>query len=358
MMDNRKILVVLTGGTIGSAITDNTINVSGTSVYRLINEYYREYGECDDFVIEQPYSILSENTTLNTWNKLCGYLSDKDFNEYSGIIITHGTDTYSYTAALLGLLYDNCIDIPMVLVSSNYAIGEPQSNGLNNFANAVSFIRENSSMNEQDSRYKGVFCIYEDNFGVNCVYKAREIMEADTCTDQFKPFGGQYFGHIEGNNFVYNTMHENHCCTDLDKRFCSEKHKNVDKKIVFYKEVINIKSYPGLNYEYIDIEKIQKKKSESEASDIPEGSIKYPAAVLNNAYHSATVCVARGTESFADFAKRCSNAGIHVYINGFKRNLKDEYASLKELDNYHVTRLYDMSPEMAYAYVLVKENLL
>lgn len=351
-MKDKKILVVLTGGTIGSTIADNTINVTEKSAYVLINEYYKKYGESDIFQIEQPYNILSENTTLDTWTKLCSYLSKLDYDNYEGIIITHGTDTYSYTSALLGLLYDNFLNIPMILVSSNYAIGEPESNGLNNFANAVKFIKENNESDNLKSKLSGVFCIFEDNFGVNRVYKAREIMEADTCTDQFNVFGGQYFGHVEGNHFIYNDKHINHCMTDLDEYFSGLKCKNVDRQIIFNKEVINLKSYPGLNYEYINIEKTRNFEEKAECS-----FTKMPVAVINNAYHSATTCVTGENNSFINFAKKCKRQGINVYVNGFKQNLKDEYASIKELQNVAITKLYDMSAEMAYAYVLVKENL-
>lgn len=334
MQQQKKILVVLTGGTIGSVIDnqEHVIQTDNTSTYRLLREYEDKFGVNQDFIVEQPYNTLSENINLDLWNRLCRYIRSKNLQNYAGVIITHGTDTYSYTATLLAALFDDFVDIPIILISSNYAIGEPFSNGLRNFRNAVCFIEK------ETGREKGVFCIYENNHGTMEVFRGAEITEADTCIDQFGVFGGEVYGMMEKECFVKNKKHNNHCISLVQDRFNA-----FVKDITLKKEVILIKNYPGLNYDYIRLE-------------TKSGS---PAAVVQYLYHSATACVSSGnpSNSFIAFAKRCNAAGIKVYAAGFKEKIKDEYITMKVYAEADIIKLYDYSPEAAYANVLIAENI-
>ena len=71
---------------------------------------------------------------------------------YSGVILTHGSDTLAYTSALLGMYFRH-FDIPLFIIASNKPIGEKGSNGLFNFTSAVGLIK--------GGKYKGVFTLYE-----------------------------------------------------------------------------------------------------------------------------------------------------------------------------------------------------
>ena len=60
-----KILIVLTGGTIGSKIQNNTINVTQ-------NNYLKDFLDSNfkqiNFKIIKPLNILSENSLPSDWN--------------------------------------------------------------------------------------------------------------------------------------------------------------------------------------------------------------------------------------------------------------------------------------------------
>lgn len=334
MQQKKKILIVLTGGTIGSVIDDqnHVIQTDRKSTYRLLYEYEDKFGVNQDFFVEQPYNTLSENINLDVWNQLCRYIQSKKLENYAGVIITHGTDTYSYTAALLAALFDDFVDIPIVLVSSNYALGEPLSNGLNNFRNAVCFIEKESG------REKGVFCIYENNQGVSEVFCGAEITEADTCVDQFGVYGGEVYGVMKNECFVKNKKHHKHCGTPVHNRI-----NPFAEDICFKKDVLLLKSYPGLNYDYI--------RFDAETSR--------PAAVVQYLYHSGTAYVdsSSHSHSFIVFAGRCGEAGVKVYAAGLKKQVKDEYVTMKSYCEAEIVRLYDVSPEAAYVNVLIAENI-
>lgn len=340
---SKKILVVLTGGTIGSVINNNTINVEDRSCYDLLKKYQEKWGLDDDFkfIVEQPYNTLSENITLDIWTQLCSYLNRINFSDYDGIIITHGSDTYSYTASLLGILFNKCLSIPMVLVASNYAIDVLGSNGLSNFRNAVCYIKqkykekqEKIDLHEPEQHYE-VVCIYKNRIGRDIVYRGVEITEADTCIDEFGTYGGEIFGTIENEIFVKNKNHLNHCESDI---YIS------NRDIKFTNEIMVVKTVPGLNYNYINLNYNQQRYGHQ------------LGAVLINLYHSATACIMGTDESFLHFALKCKNSGIPLYACGFKKHVKDKYETLQLIEQANINKLYDMSPEAAYSNVLIEIN--
>ena len=70
-MKKNKICVIFTGGTIGSSITDNCVDLDGRSASRLINGYTSKYGDAISFDERKPLNILSENVqTEDTLHKL------------------------------------------------------------------------------------------------------------------------------------------------------------------------------------------------------------------------------------------------------------------------------------------------
>ena len=105
-MTDKKILVIFTGGTIGSAINGESINVESDCKFRLVADYNLFYGE-RNFECIQLYNILSENVGFTHWEKLVEYLLKVNTSEYSGIIITHGSDTLSYKPTKTSALIDS-----------------------------------------------------------------------------------------------------------------------------------------------------------------------------------------------------------------------------------------------------------
>ena len=136
-----KVLVIFTGGTIGSQLSNGWISPDGHTKRELIRRYEEEYGNSVQFVTKAPYSILSENLSSKKINILVKTVLESLDGGYDGIIVTHGTDTLQYSAAALSLALGNeCI--PVLLVSGNYPLDDSRSNGHINFAAAVEFIKQ------------------------------------------------------------------------------------------------------------------------------------------------------------------------------------------------------------------------
>lgn len=191
----KNILVIFTGGTIGSTITDNIISPNKSTSSLLINKYNELYddNECV-FDVSYPYSILSENLSATELNILIKEIKQNIEEEYDGIIVTHGTDTIQYTAAALDYIFCD-IEIPILIVSSNYPLENVEANGLINFAAAIKFIEDNIS--------NGVFVAYENHDGIVYYHRGNKLVKHLETDDQLFSID-MPFAYLDNNNIVVN----------------------------------------------------------------------------------------------------------------------------------------------------------
>lgn len=322
-----KILVLFTGGTIGSTVVDNVINVNDSTSRVILNGFSSAYpDEQVDFTILQPMNILSENITPKHWQVIYNALLEADFTSYDGVIITHGSDTISYTSAFVGFCFGNT-PVPIVLTCSNYVLTNPKSNGQANFNNAVLLVTRNNM--------RGVFVVFQDSKRRNKVYLATRLQEADPYHDQFSSCGGADYGELIEGKFLPKLIKTN---PKLPKK----------EKITAYKpnlppvdnacEVMAIKAYPGLNYNNYALTSKTK-------------------AVLCNLYHSSSNCIEKNEYSITEFISRCKSNGVDVYLMSFKKVYGDLYQTTKLIVESGGIPLVNISFEAAYVKLNLAYNL-
>lgn len=191
-----KILIIFTGGTIGSVVHGDYISADKKTPYRLLSEYEKIYGRDFDYDVLQPYAELSENNTGETVFALISCAKENIGGNYDGVIVTHGTDTLQYTAAALSYTFGKC-GVPVCVVSANYIIGDKRSNGLKNFRAAVNFIRR---------KIGGVWVVYKNSDGENVtVHNGARLLESQAFSDCFYSAGNSFYGYFDsGENFIKN----------------------------------------------------------------------------------------------------------------------------------------------------------
>ena len=320
----KKILVVLTGGTIGSLVQGSNVDVTNVSAYRLISLYQEQYGREDEFEVIQPFSVLSENMTPKTWGKLCNVMKNISYDEYKGIIITHGSDTLAYTAAFIGMLIGN-VKVPVILTAADYPLEDARSNGIANFRSAVGLIGTDIA--------GGVFVVYRNEKKEMAVYLATRLTEAEPYTDQFRGFGGIAFGRMEAGRFIPCTDRINPTMKEMAQTGSILK----EREFSFDKKVLMIRPYPGLDYRFISLEE-------------------KPAAVLHYLYHSATACTVDEEHSLICFLERCRRKGIPVYTASYKTTEGRFYVTAREIMEKGAIPLKNISPEAAYAKLMLLYN--
>lgn len=124
----EKIGVITTGGTIGSILSGNAMSVDpkGDVIRREIEQLCDEQG----FKIELKAALNknSEDFTPVDWGTLIDAVNAFISEGVRRIVITHGTDTMAYTAAALGLAFQNS-GVRLCLTGSFYALDAPNSDG-------------------------------------------------------------------------------------------------------------------------------------------------------------------------------------------------------------------------------------
>ncbi len=304
-----NILVIFTGGTISSSLNDGYIGPNEANNFKLIDSYKKcNPDKCSgiNFSTAMPYYILSENMTGRYINLLADCI-DKALasNTLNGIIITHGTDTLQYTSAALSYIYPD-VKIPIVLVSSNYILGDSRANGTENFAAAVDFILkcnrydfpiegiQNSNdthvpYNTNDIRHSGVYVSYKNKNESAVIHYGARLLAHMSYSDEIYSVDNIVAYH---NKDRKNDNYSQTACNNI-----SEKNHRVicDKKPRFTENspVMFIRPYPGQKHDFV-----------------PE----HVKAILLDTYHSGTLC----TESaeLRDMFLNAKSRNIPVFLTG------------------------------------------
>ena len=321
----KKILIVFTGGTIGSRTQGRIINVDRRQSHALLSQYVQKYGETANFLPVQPLQLLSENTTYSTWNRLCAYLFSIDLQAFDGVIITHGSDTLSYTAALVSFLLRHT-PVPVMLTAADRPLADVKSNGLENFKAAVDFIT--------NAGLKGVFFFFFDKQMKKAIYLASRLCQADAYLDVFTPFGGAPFGYMEHGAFIPNISP----CNPKPEELRADQKPVFTQPPVFITPVLMVQPYPNMQYDLFPVQNTK--------------------VVLLYLYHSATACT-QGEEatSVLPFIERCRRQKTAVYGASFKRRQASGlYATEHALLQAGVAPLFNISPEAAYTKLCIAYN--
>jgi glutamyl-tRNA(Gln) amidotransferase subunit D len=140
--DHKKdILVLHTGGTIASRVSYETGGVKASFEQEDMVQMYPEVIE-EANIHSEVYvgKIMSEDMEPGHWQGIAEKI-DEVKDEYDGIIIGHGTDTLSSTAAALNLMLKG-VDIGVLLVGSQRSSDRPSTDARMNLFCATKFLAE------------------------------------------------------------------------------------------------------------------------------------------------------------------------------------------------------------------------
>jgi len=282
---NKKLLLIKTGGTIGTSEKEGVRSLDKSTTDALFRLSVLSE---DNFEVAAPLNILSENLKVSDWQILLDYIKSVNFNNYSGVIITHGTDTLAYTAAFITLITKG-LNIPIVLVASNHPLSDARSNGAENFRDAVNLILS--------KKYIGTFVCF-----------GGETFEGSTIQN-WKPFEHSYT-RFTSNNFRF--LH-----TAAEKQLLYKSLTTLQKNIVI------MHPYPDVNYERIDLSRV--------------------SAVIRTTYHSFTY-----SNQIEILKERCKQANVPLIVAPTKSSSDAVYDS--KIDG--LIEVPDTSLETVFAMVV------
>ncbi|NLU53023.1 MAG: asparaginase [Clostridiaceae bacterium] len=144
----KRILIIGTGGTIASKK-----HPTGLRPELEIDDLIRLSGIPQDKCHIEGITIMnidSTNMTPDRWIDMARCIQ-KNYENFDGFVITHGTDTMAYTGAALTYIFHN-LNKPVIITGSQYPITEEYTDAIQNLTDAVYFAMEN---------IKGVFICFD-----------------------------------------------------------------------------------------------------------------------------------------------------------------------------------------------------
>ncbi len=308
-MQKIKILVIFTGGTIGSSVENGVISPDRKNKFTLIESYLKG-NDGVAFETLELYNILSENLDAEHLNRLYECVIENSDSDYNGIIVTHGTDTLQFTTAFLALTLGG-LNLPVITVSANYPLSDSRTNGFANFFAAVDFIRSNGK--------SGVFAAYTNSGEKPKIHCGARLLPHRPFSDSLESLGGCY-GEIISGEFVEN-------------RDCPENKYEPDKceynPLSSKRKVLFIRAYPNM------------------VASEPGEEVK---ALLVEGYHSGTLPT--GTDDLSELCKKARQSGLPVWLTGSVEGFN--YESKMHFESLGIKLLPPMSPIAAYMYVWLK----
>ena len=134
--NNTSVLLIYTGGTIGMIENPETgalENFNMEQLQKYIPELHN-FGFCiDTYQFDPPMD--SSDMDPEAWKRLVSIISDH-YDQYTGFVILHGTDTMAYTASALSFMLEN-LSKPVILTGSQLPIGMLRTDGKENLITAI-----------------------------------------------------------------------------------------------------------------------------------------------------------------------------------------------------------------------------
>ena len=217
----KNILLITTGGTIASS--DSTDGLYPALASEELLSHVPEVRSICTVSTVQLYNLDSTNMRPEYWLEVARYIR-KVYDDFDGFVITHGTDTMAYAAAMLNYLIQNSRK-PIVLTGAQIPIEKRDTDARENLTDAF--------MYAADDYASGVHIVFGDK--IIAATRARK-----TRTKSFNAFSSIDYPEI---GFVRGSV----------KYYIRD---SVEGETVFYDDidtrVIVVKLIPGMSAEIFD----------------------------------------------------------------------------------------------------------
>ena len=216
----EKVLLIYTGGTIGMGCNPRTHALEPLDFDHLaqnLPEFQYLRTSIDTYHFHPP--VDSSDMHPHLWAKLVDIIS-RQYDDYDGFVILHGTDTMAYTASALSFMLEN-LTKPVILTGSQLPIGQLRTDGKENLVTSI----ELASAHHPDGRAMvPEVCIY---FGGHLLRGNRSTKQSADGFDAFASFNHPVLCHA-GVTFVY---HEHHILMpDYESRMIP--HTKMDTNVI------------------------------------------------------------------------------------------------------------------------------
>lgn len=220
----KNILLLTTGGTIASELTENGLapSIDSSDIVSIIGGITNSYNVTTKDILK----LDSSNIQPEEWKLIANSIYE-NCKGYDGIVVTHGTDTMAYTSSILSFMLKN-IPIPVVITGSQLPLTNPLTDGIENLRCAFAMA---------SSGIGGVFLA----FNRKVILGSRAVKVRTKGFDAFESVNSPYAAIIDSSGLRINY--------DIIKH--AEGEFKLEDKLC--KDIFLIKLTPGLNPEIFDM---------------------------------------------------------------------------------------------------------
>ncbi len=171
---------------------------------------------------EVLYQIFSENMKIKYWLETAQKIAKIANSGTKGILLAHGTDTMSYTAAALAFLLKD-LTVPVVLVGSQRSSDRPSSDAAMNLLNAA-YVAGNADLAEVSVCMMG-----ETSHDYGLIHRGTRVRKMHSSRrDAFRTIGDTPLGIIQNRQIRYFTDDYAHRPTGQQECYTA---KNIEEKV-------------------------------------------------------------------------------------------------------------------------------
>ncbi|BHH82282.1 asparaginase [Desulforhopalus sp. 52FAK] len=225
---SKKILIIATGGTIVCASSDNGLlpHYNVDDLLKCVQPCHKHHTINGTMVM----NIDSSNMTPKYWLTIARAI-EKEYSQYDGFVVTHGTDTMAYTAAALSYILEG-LDKPVIITGSQYSMTDSATDAIHNLNDAILFASEDLA---------GVFIAF-DGLLIN---GTRGIKTKTKSYDAFKSVNYPPVAGVKHNRISYNQSVCAHFKNDFSHNKSTANSLRVATRVE--EKIFVLKLFPGLD---------------------------------------------------------------------------------------------------------------
>ncbi len=275
-MEHSKvnILIIYTGGTIGM-VKDFETGALKAFDFNKIQKNIPELKllDCDISTISFENPIDSSNMNIQQWTKLANIIK-KDYENYDGFVVLHGSDTMSYSASAMSFMFEN-LDKPIVFTGSQLPIGDLRTDAKENLITAIQI----ASLQNKNKPTIQEVCLYFEYK----LYRGNRTTKIST----------EHFNAFSSPNFPSLAQSGVHLKVNEDLALKKATSKKLKVNTLFDDNVAILKIFPGINQNVI--------KSVLTIPDLK--------GIILETYGSGNTTTAKW---FIDLLQEAINKGLHI----------------------------------------------
>lgn len=222
-MAHKKVLIIFCGGTISmSKNKEGSLEIAhGAEQFFQLEPRVVDLAEID---VHFLCNVDSADMQTEIWVEMVKVIQEK-YDQYDGFVVTHGTNTLSYSASAISFAIQN-LGKPVVFTGAQIPAEAISTDARNNFVNAIRVAT---------MELGGVFVVFGSKIMLGC--RSKKLSESEL--DAFGSFNEGDFGSIS-------------IGISINKDTCSSHQEAPVFRNGFDKRVVCITCFPGLTSDYIN----------------------------------------------------------------------------------------------------------